>query len=108
MLEGSAHQLLTSRKNNCEILLSIIEDKLKNTQYKKTQGLFVDIPVITLYWNENILILDIVTDDDECALTLMKKHRGTSFSYSFFDDDVVEVAHTISSKILECLDVARI
>lgn len=85
--------------NLLEIFIDALEDRLIDTIYTKSKSTHPDINLITFYWNECTLILDIITTQNKCSLV------GPSISqmYVFNDVNVLDIANIIIRDIMKKL-----
>ena len=77
------------------MLLEKLENSLTN--FNKSTVNYVDIPITTLFWKDQNLIIDVLTYENECVVT----HGKNVSVYSFDSNDIDEVVTAIVSQVTE-------
>lgn len=81
-------------------ICAIFDDKLGGKQFKKSESMMVDVRIITYYFDQHNIILDVLIDDQEIALTTCQDN----LVYGYDQDDYLEMADEIVAKIEKVLD----
>lgn len=88
--------------NSSELLktfIDTIENGLSDTVYVKTKFTHPNINLITFYWNDRTIILDVLILENECSLV----GSGIVRRYIYDDVNIINVTHNIIKDIKKIL-----
>lgn len=79
--------------------IDTIENELSDTVYVKTKSTHPNINLISFYWNDRTIILDVLILENECSLV----GSGVTRRYIYNNLNIINVTHNIIKDIRKIL-----